>query len=183
MGFFSSYRKTKRIVNKIMKPAKTSSKKSSHSSYGRSSAPQGTNNRYTKIFNESIRLVDTTKKPDVFFSRLHVCFDALLNTERYSEMERLRSRFDIFIPAFIDRCVKDALEKASALKTEKGKKNRLLSCVTALREGFDRANTYWEGWILPTSGRKMLHYEGPLYTQHCKDYMIAETEKLLEMVK
>lgn len=180
MGFFDFFRKKDRSTAKNENPSAASVQAAPLPAPPppslRIAAPA---NRLVDIYNESLQVMETTKDPEVFFSRLHTCFDVLLTMAWYGRMKTLRKQSDVLIPAFVDRYISDAQEQASVLKTETGRKNRLLSRVAALREGFDRATTYWKGWRSPVASRMPLHYEGSLYSDQSKEYMLNETEKLL----
>ena len=181
MGFFDFFRKKDRSTAKNENPSAAPAQAAPRPAPPPPSLRiASTGNRLAEIYNESLQIVEMTKDPEVFFSRLHTCFDVLLTLEWYDRMKTLRSQSDVLIPAFVDRCINDIQERAAALKTNTGRKNRLLSCAAALREGFDRANTYWKGWTSPISGRIPIHYEGPLYSEQSKAYMLTETEKLLK---
>lgn len=123
-------------------------------------------------YRDTIKLVRTTMKPDVFFKRLNFLFDILLLLQRYestpgmftennptkklnfysTEMERIVSDF---ILRYMEKVRTDTRLKKTLEKQEKYYGNAL----TALISAFDCANTFWSG------NTGCPHYTGILFTQ------------------
>ena len=102
--------------------------------------------QYLRQARDSANLVNTSKKPEVFFERLlylHQLMRALSNMERYvrfsgkkpsqhlQEIERDRG---VIINAFLDRYYQDIQGKISALKTIRAKENNALKFKSTLEK-------------------------------------------------
>ena len=102
--------------------------------------------QYLRQARDSANLVNTSKKPEVFFERLlylHQLMKALSNMERYvrfsgkkpsqhlQEIERDRG---VIINAFLDRYYQDIQGKISALKTIRAKENNALKFQSTLEK-------------------------------------------------
>lgn len=102
--------------------------------------------QYLRQARDSANLVNTSKKPEVFFERLlylHQLMKALSNMERYvrfsgkkpsqhlQEIERDRG---VIINAFLDRYYQDIQGKISALKTIRAKENNALKFKSTLEK-------------------------------------------------
>lgn len=105
--------------------------------------------QWLKIVNDCADLVNTTKKPDVFFNRYNLMLEYLEKLaglectgifENFKELPsatflRIEAQFPAATNDFIDRSFSEAQEKAEALKTEKGKAN-------AMQRYFDNMEQY-----------------------------------------
>ena len=102
--------------------------------------------QYLRQARDSANLVNTSKKPEVFFERLlylHQLMKALSNMERYvrfsgkkpsqhlQEIERDRG---VIINAFLKRYYQDIQGKISALKTIRAKENNALKFKSTLEK-------------------------------------------------
>ena len=107
--------------------------------------------RYLEICNDSMRLVDTTIKPDVFFSRL----DLLLNNlselqelEKYisfssspsKSLARIRFAKQDVIHDFLVRYHKSIVAQANAAKTPRGKEGKYKKFEESLRPYYTKMN-------------------------------------------
>ena len=127
------------------------------------------NTRLTQLQN-TIKLVNTTVKPDIFFKRFNFMFDILLDLSNYEKYKvfkgeppsagiiRIKSNLYNTVDDFITRFLNDNLEKQRKLKTERGKKNCYDKSIIQLISAFDCASTFWTG------DKGLPHYNGPLYT-------------------
>ena len=128
-------------------------------------------NTTLKQLQDSVRLVNTTLKPDVFFKRLNFTLDLLLRLQPYekykifnsglpsSDYARIISNLGATVDDFISRALAANQAKISSLKTEKAKKENRIKFATALISAFDCAHTFWSGdYHSP-------HYTGPLFTE------------------
>ena len=125
---------------------------------------------------ESVKLVNTTTKPDVFFKRLNFTLDILLDLRSYEryrifkgskpsdDYDKIIRNMEATVNDFIDRAVKANQQKINSLKTEKAKESNHEKFVTSLIAAFDCANTFWSGSFSQT--RVMPHYTGPLFTEN-----------------
>ena len=123
---------------------------------------------------DCVYLINTTTKPDVFFRRLHMALDVLLDLRSYEsfnifkgsrpsdDYNRILYNLDTTVNAFIDRALEANQQKINSLKTEKAKENNHNKFVTSLIAAFDCANTFWSGSFSQT--RVIPHYTGPLFT-------------------
>ena len=125
---------------------------------------------------ESVNLVNTTTKPDVFFKRLNFTLDILLYLQSYERYKIFRSslpskdyqniirNLEATVNDFIDRAVAANKRKVLALKTEKARKRNREDFAIKLISAFDCANSFWSGSISQT--RYYPHYTGPLFTRN-----------------
>lgn len=135
-----------------------------------------------KKFEESQEIMRKTVKPETFFGRLHFSIDDLMLLQKYEKynifpeltpslaLNTFINDIEENVDEFIDRSYADACEKASKLKTEKGKQNAIQRYTIALETAFNTSNEFWSG----SSG--LPHYTGKLYT-------INNYEKMMELVK
>lgn len=125
---------------------------------------------------DSVKLVNTTTKPDVFFKRLNFTLDILLYLQSYERYKIFRSslpskdyqniirNLEAIVNDFIDRAVAANERKVLALKTEKARKRNREDFTIKLISAFDCANSFWSGSIGQT--RYYPHYTGPLFTRN-----------------
>lgn len=123
---------------------------------------------------DTVRLINTTTKPDVFFKRLNFALDILLDLQSYekygvfkgntpsSDYNRIIHNMEVTVNDFIDRAVTANQQKLASLKTEKAKQNNHEKFAETLITAFDHANTFWTGSFSQT--RAYPHYTGPLFT-------------------
>ena len=123
---------------------------------------------------DTIHLVNTTTKPDVFFKRLNFALDILLDLQSYekygifkgstptNDYNKIISNMEATVNDFIDRALAANQQKINSLKTESTRQNNRVKFVTSLISAFDRANTFWSGSYSQT--RIIPHYAGPLFT-------------------
>ena len=123
---------------------------------------------------DSVNLVNTTIKPDVFFKRLNFSLDILLDLRSYekygifkestptNDYNTMTRNLEATVNAFIDRATESNRQKLTSLKTESAKAKNLEKFATTLIAAFNRANTYWSGSFSQT--RVIPHYTGPLFT-------------------
>lgn len=129
-----------------------------------------------KQLQESVNLVNTTTKPDVFFKRLNFALDILLDLQSFekykifkastptSDYNRIIANMESTVDDFIDRALQAHNEKIASLKTEKAKESNREKFATSLIAAFDCANTFWSGSFSQT--RAFPHYTGPLFTEN-----------------
>jgi len=123
---------------------------------------------------DSVNLINTTAKPDVFFKRLHYTLDLLLDLQSYEKYKifessrpsedyrRILNNLEATVNDFIDRAVAANDGKLSTLKTEKARKKNREDFAIKLISAFDCAHTFWSGSI--SQSRSYPHYTGPLFT-------------------
>ena len=101
--------------------------------------------QYLRQARDSANLVNTSKKPEVFFERLlylHQLMKALSNMERYvrfsgkkpSHLQEIERDRGVIINAFLDRYYQDIQGKISALKTIRAKENNALKFKSTLEK-------------------------------------------------
>ena len=141
--------------------------------------------RSLDIANESSSLVNETVNPEVFFGRLHLILDTLLYLSKYddykifsggkpsTEYQRIIDGLEDSVGAFIERSYQKNLEKAQALKTEKGQQARMQKYAQTMFDAFDSASDFWEGY----EGRP--HYSGKLYTEGNLEHLHARLDKYI----
>ena len=90
-----------------------------------------------KIANDCANLVNTTKKPDVFFMRYNLLINKLENMAKLEpfkcfngaqpsqNLANILNKKELTINDFIDRFYNDTLEQINKLKTEKAKEKRI----------------------------------------------------------
>ena len=120
-------------------------------------------------------LINTTTKPDVFFKRLNMVLDLLLELQPYEKYgifktatptqnyNRICGNLEATVNDFIDRADEDNLRKLARLKTEQARRRNRVDFAIKLISAFDCANTFWSGKYSPS--RSYPHYTGPLFTQ------------------
>ena len=189
MGFLSSFRKSKRIANKISKVIAPSKPSSSRNKPSPSLYQMNVDNSLKQI-KECVNLVNTTIKPDVFFERLNFLLDLCLelHDNKYLRIngkkipDFLQSVQDQMVPTvndFIDRAFEKESAKIEALKTDKAKAGRKERFINGMFDAFKNANTFWIGRTY--SGPNVLqppHYTGPLYTDENLEYLKQMAEKM-----
>lgn len=119
---------------------------------------------------DSVKLVNTTIKPDVFFKRLNFTLDLLLRLQSYEQYNifnnstptqdynKIINNLEATVDNFIDRALDANKQKIASLKTEKARERNNDNFTSALIAAFDCAHTFWKG------DRGFPHYDGPLYT-------------------
>lgn len=107
--------------------------------------------RMLEICNDSIRLVDTTIKPDVFFSRLDLLLTNLAELqelEKYisfsgspsKSLTRIRTHKQKIIHDFLVRYHKAIVAQANAAKTPRGKEGKYKKFEESLRPYYSHMN-------------------------------------------
>jgi|GEM_PF-393529 len=139
---------------------------------------------YLKIARESAEIVNSTFVPATFFGRLHTFLDALLILRTYEgrcaftgplpteTLKETIADLEQIVDKFINRSTEMEFVLAAALKTERGKRERLKKYFDKMIDAFDKSNTYWSGSFM--SGGRLPHYSGKLYTD-------GNYERLLEL--
>ena len=168
-------------TGKKRKPASTPSR-------GGTSTSDMQINTALKQADDCAKLINTTVKPDVFFGRLNFLLGILLDLQKYERQKRFHpltptqqynqilSNLDATVHDFIERSHHQAVQKAEAMKTEKGKLNTLSKYADSLSAAFDTANTFWTG------NTGCPHYTGTLYTANNLaqvNALCAEIEQLI----
>lgn len=130
----------------------------------------GTANMLIQRLHESVRIMEETIYPDIFFGRLHYCFDVLLELMTYRDEvfgnnctpeQQYWIQYDFIetrVNEFLDRAYSAAVQGCRTLKTAKGINKRLKNWYITMEAAFNNCNLYWTG----SSG--MPHYNGILYT-------------------
>lgn len=146
-----------------------------------------------KQISESVNLINTTAKPDVFFGRLNFTLDCLLELAKYekykvfksgtpsSDYRKIVSNIEATVNSFIERAVASNKAKVASLKTEKAKERNYAKFIVSMAVAFEASHTFWQGnGVYP-------HYTGPLFTEsnHLKvKKMLAELDaELINAVK
>ena len=110
-----------------------------------------------RIFDDSVNLIRSTYKPDVFFSRLELAeqkLEILVYIEPYMKqvkaitmsqsmqelMNEFQSNKDRYICDFLYKCYYKTKEKADDMKTEKGKQNQFKKFQESIEPFADRLN-------------------------------------------
>ena len=98
-----------------------------------------------RIMNDCKNLVSTTVKPDVFFGRLNLLLERgehLKSLEQYisfsgasptAALNEIRQNYQEAVRQFLIRYFSDTLDKAEAMKTEKGKRNKYIKFYESLQ--------------------------------------------------
>lgn len=103
----------------------------------------------SRIMEESYKIIDETKNPDTFFSRLdlflerlqHIAlFDPLLDTNFSKTLKELEDDLQDIINDFLERYWIDIYDNAQKLKTDSGRKKRLQKYYDTLQPYFNRLN-------------------------------------------
>lgn len=130
-------------------------------------------NNLLKQVTESADLVNSTTKPDIFFKRLNLLLDRLMELAQYEkyrafkgtlptrQMQSILENLDKTVDAFITRAYETELEAAAKLKTDKGKEGRMSKFYERMLSAFDSSHTFWTGSY--TRSGPMPHYTGELY--------------------
>lgn len=125
---------------------------------------------------DSVNLVNTTTKPDVFFKRLNFSLDILLDLQTYEKYKifkgskpsddynKIIRNLEATVNDFIDRVLVANQKKIASLKTESAKENNREKLAVSLIAAFDCANSFWSGSYSQT--RAFPHYTGPLFTEN-----------------
>ena len=125
---------------------------------------------------DSVRLVNSTVKPDVFFKRLHFTLDLLLDLQSYEKYKifkgtrpsddyrKIINNLESTVNDFIDRTIASNNDRLSTLKTDKARKKNREEFAVKLISAFDCAHTFWSGNSSQTHNYP--HYTGPLFTQN-----------------
>lgn len=99
-----------------------------------------------RIIQDSIKLIETTLKPDVFFMRLKLLYEKLAhlcNIEQYIEFtgavpsaayHEFSNDYDEAIKQFLIRYFSDTFDKAESMKTEKGRIGKYQKFYDSLQE-------------------------------------------------
>ena len=123
---------------------------------------------------DSVQLVNSTVKPDVFFKRLNMTLDILMDLRSYekygifkgssptSDFNKIIRNIESTVDDFIDRALAANQQKIATLKSETAKRNNYDKFVISLIAAFDCANTFWSGNI--SRAKVYPHYTGPLFT-------------------
>ena len=119
---------------------------------------------------DSVKLINTTVHPDVFFKRLHCTLDLLLRLQPYekykifkgstptNDYNRIISNLEATVDDFITRAIEANNRKLASLKTEKARKRNREDLAIKLISAFDCAHSFWPG------DKAFPHYGGPLFT-------------------
>lgn len=114
---------------------------------------------YLKQYNDSIKLIGTTVKPDVFFYRYDFAIKraiALIYMKKYVKMSgdnpvklanSLIEHKQEFIRQFIDRVYSETAEKISKLKTTSSKNKRIESFENSFSPYMDEINSDNQSYI------------------------------------
>lgn len=99
-----------------------------------------------RIIQDSIKLIETTLKPDVFFMRLKLLYEKLAhlcNIEQYIKFtgtvpsaayHEFSNEYDEVIKQFLIRYFSDTFDKAERMKTEKGRIGKYQKFYDSLQE-------------------------------------------------
>lgn len=130
-------------------------------------------------YRDTIRLVRTTLKPDIFFKRLNFLFDILLLLQQYESipgmftennptkmLDHYRSEMECIVSDFTFRYMKKVRAETRTKKTMDTKEKYYENALNALISAFDCANTFWTG------NGGCPHYNGPLFTP--KNYDVVQ---------
>lgn len=121
---------------------------------------------------DTVHLINTTTKPDVFFKRLNFALDILLDLQRYEkyriftnakpsqDYQKIIQNMEHTVDNFIDRVLDANEQKIATLKTPSAKQRNREKSIIALISAFDCAHTFWEG------SKGFPHYSGPLFTKN-----------------
>lgn len=125
-------------------------------------AIQAVGQRHIEIYNDSIKLVKATVKPDVFFSRLNLAEQSLEEVvhmiDQYSflrvdgdnlkeALATFKKDKDTLVKEFVDRHYSSCVDSAEKLKTERGKQNRYIRNYHELSEYFSELPESAIGYI------------------------------------
>lgn len=130
-----------------------------------------------KQLNESTNIVNNTTDPKVYFKRLNLIFDILMEMTKYEkygiykgstptqDLNKLKNDLGSSVKAFIDRTYEAQILKTCNLKTQQGKVNSLNKYFDSMFSAFECANTFWSG------DSTRAHYTGNLFTDSNKAYL------------
>lgn len=120
---------------------------------------------------DSVALINSTTKPDVFFKRLHFTLDILLFLQEYEkykifnnslpskDFNKIIKNLDATVNDFIDRASNECKRKIAGYKTQKAKIKCFEDFSSKMISAFDCADSFWEGnGFYP-------HYTGILFTE------------------
>lgn len=111
----------------------------------------------SKQLNDSKKIIYSTIKPEIFFSRIGFALDILLELKKYEKYKIFKDKtptndynnlmvdLEDIVNSFIDRSHQAQLEKVSKLKTKKAKDNNMDKYFENMKSCFAKANTFWEG--------------------------------------
>lgn len=128
-----------------------------------------------KQVGECVSLVNSTVSPQVFFGRLNMLLDLLLELRKYEkygifqnstptdDYNKVIGNLEKTVDDFIDRAIAANGQKIAKYKTEAAKERNKVKFILDLADGFDMADTFWSG------NPMMPHYEGRLYTERNRD--------------
>ncbi len=120
---------------------------------------------------DSVNLVNTTVKPDVFFKRLNFLLDLILRLQPYErygifknglpseDYRRIITNLEATVNDFIDRAIEKNKQEIAALKRSASKEKHYYDFTASLISAFDCAHTFWAG------DRGFPHYDGALFTK------------------
>ena len=125
---------------------------------------------------DTVKLINTTVHPDVFFKHLNFALDILLDLQQYEKYKifngagpsadycRILQNLESTVDDFIDRAVAANQRKLDSLKTENAKIRNCEDFAIKLISAFDASHSFWTGSF--SQSRVFPHYTGPLYTKH-----------------
>ncbi len=120
---------------------------------------------------DSVKLVNTTVKPEVFFKRLNFLLDLLLRLQPYErygifknglpskDYRHIIANLEATVNDFIDRAIDKNKQEIAALKRADSRERRYDNFAVDLISAFDCAHTFWTG------DRGVPHYDGALFTE------------------
>ena len=123
---------------------------------------------------DSVHLINTTVKPDVFFKRLNFTLDLLLDLQCYEKYKifkgsrpsddyrKIINNLEATVDDFIDRAVEANNEKIASMKTAKARERNREDFAIKLISAFNSAHSFWTGSFSPS--KTYPHYTGPLFT-------------------
>ena len=90
------------------------------------------------IIRDCLYLIENTADPDVFFMRYDLLIDTLKKSGNLADASHYAGVIKYKTKDFIIRTYNDALIKADALKTDRGKANQFIKKYDALSKYYDR---------------------------------------------
>ena len=121
---------------------------------------------------DSVAIINSTTKPDVFFKRLHFTLDCLLFLQQYekynifknsspsNDLRAIIQNIEATVNDFIDRADNECKRKIATYKTERAKSKCFVDFSIKMISAFDCADKFWSGNSLYP------HYNGILYTNN-----------------
>lgn len=91
-----------------------------------------------RIIRDCLYLIENTADPDVFFMRYDLLIDTLKKSGNLADASHYAGIIKHKTKDFIIRTYNDALIKADALKTDRGKTNQFIKKYDALSKYYDR---------------------------------------------